>query len=236
MSEESSVGQGTSVDVNGNSGPKAYLESRDNIRLQNGSKGRWNGVVQGFKRYWHAVVQVIVWILFFGFLAGSFWAYNRFHFQVYNLILVNLISTATAIAVTCSHAYNHEVRQDAPPIWNQAERQKALWLHANFFWQTVSVVMTIMPLYCTCVAIYLSGNNKSPENVMIHSIMSLVISLGVYVISPSSRATAYRGAYALVNDALMGYELDPEKGKGLLREAMDKGTRLVLKAEDGTRL
>ncbi len=186
------------------------------------------------KRTGHIVVQAIAWFLFLVICVCSVLLILLEKIRTYNMILIDSLFLAITIAITCSHAYNHKT-DSTDPLHLQAERQKALWLHANFCWQTVGVWMTVAPLYCTCVAIYLSGNNMFHEDVLIHSVLSLVISLGVYAIAPSSRAAAYRNAYALINDALMKVELDCNEERELLEEAINEGTKIINDAEASAR-
>ena len=67
----------------------------------------------------------------------------------------------------------------------------------------------------------------SQTHILIYSILSLVISLGVYAISPLKRASAYEKAYTLVVKALSDYELDPENGKKNLSKAIKKGEKII---------
>lgn len=179
------------------------------------------------KGHWHGWVQILCWGVFCLACCFSVWLVVEFQFQIYNILLADSTLLAITIAITLSHAYNCIADPEASYLWNLAEKRRSIWLHANHCWQTVHIWMTITPLYCTCIAIYLSGNNMSQEHILIYSILSLVISLGVYAIAPLKRASAYERAYTLVVNALSEYKLDPKNGEKNLSKAIRKGEKLI---------
>lgn len=153
----------------------------------------------------HGIIQSVAWAIFLAVCAAIFWAVRGGYLKIHYAWLLGGICLAVTVAVTCSHAYNYwEGSQGGDPLREQAARQMAVWLHANYCWQILNVAMTIVPLYCTCAAIYLSGNQvaDSMNDILIYSILSLVISLGTYVIRPANRAVGYRRAYTGVSKAL----------------------------------
>lgn len=183
--------------------------------------------IESKKGHWHGGIQVVCWGVFCMACVFSAWLGIEYHYQIYNILLVDSTLLAITIAITLSHAYNCVPNPNASYLWNLAEKRRSIWLHANHCWQTVHIWMTITPLYCTCIAIYLSGNNMSQEHILIYSILSLVISLGVYAISPLKRAAAYQKAYTLVVKALSDYELDSKNGEKNLSKAIKKGEKLI---------
>lgn len=135
---------------------------------------------------------------------------------------------AVVIGITCSQAYNSvEGEAKGSFLW-QAKRKRNAWLHANFSWQAINMWMTITPLYCTCATIYLSGKKEQGEldNILIYSILSLVMSLGIYVVRPANRATGYRRAYNILNAALTRLEITPTDIQSVA-QAMVDGEKIV---------
>lgn len=172
--------------------------------------GTGNGKKYRFwHRHWHGLIQILVSIVFVAVCVIAF-----LHMKVWNLaapdmLLLIFTGAAVTVAIICSHAYNH-IPGDEDLLYEQAARLRAVWLHANFCWKTISIWMTVIPLYCTCVAIYLSGTPEGDEfdhiRILVYSVLSLVISLGVYAIRPSNRASAYRKAYRVIDKALIDYQ------------------------------
>lgn len=176
----------------------------------------------------HGIIQSIAWAVFLAVCAAIFWAVRGGYLKIHYAWLLGGICLALTVAVTCSHAYNYrEGSQGGDPLREQAARQMAVWLHANYCWQILNVAMTIVPLYCTCAAIYLSGNRvgDSMNDILIYSILSLVISLGTYVIRPANRAAGYRRAYTGVSRALTAPSC-ADAGEPIAK-ALAEGTQII---------
>lgn len=177
----------------------------------------------------HGIIQTLTWAVFAVVCAVIFLAVRRKWMKTHYAWLLGGVLLAVTVAITCSHAYNYqEGSQGGNPLCEQAAKKRATWLHANHCWQILNVSMTIIPLYCTCAAIYLSGNqvDNSMNDILIYSILSLVISLGTYVIRPANRAAGYRRAYIIVDEALTNLEYS-ESGDRSVAEALTRGTQIV---------
>lgn len=159
-------------------------------------------------KHWHGVVQTIaifVTLVLFGLLT---YVVVIDVLQIYDAILIGETLLAFSIAVICAHAYNYQPNSTSiNPLHERAIRLEATWLHANFCWQTINVWMTITPLYCTCATIYISGSSIGSKwdqvHVLVYSIISLVLSLRIYVIRPFNRGSGFRKAYLSVSTALI---------------------------------
>lgn len=151
--------------------------------------------------------------------------------KAYDALLLGGTFWAVAIAFICSHAYNYQPGREAPgSLRDTAAKLEAVWHHANFCWQIISAWMTVTPLYCTCATIYISGSSAGggwdQVHVLVYSILSLVLSLGIYVIRPSNRAAGYRKAYLCVAKALcVSPAHDP--GDEKVREAIIAGQEII---------
>ena len=67
------------------------------------------------------------------------------------------------------------------------------------------------------------GSNKRMDD---HSILSLVISLSVYVIRPSTRAASFQKAYQVLSVALV-LSFDNPDGAIILKSAIIKGEKIL---------
>lgn len=182
-------------------------------------------------KYFHGMIQFITWMIFIGICGVSVILVMKKDVQVYNILLPDSFFLTVTIAITFSHAYNYYPRPKASLLWNQASKLRATWLHASNCWQSLNIWMTIAPLYCTCIAIYLSGNHMNSGHILIHSILSLVISMGTYIIYPGERARTYLKAYSLVNEALTDYEINKSGGEKKIAKAVNEGTQITVKFE-----
>lgn len=161
----------------------------------------------GISKYyhWHGIVQALTilgTLALFGLLAH---VVSADILQIYDAILMGETLLAFSIAVICSHAYNYRPNPASTDLQEKAAKLEATWLHANFCWKTINVWMTITPLYCTCATIYISGSSVGDKwdqvHVLVYSIISLVLSLGIYVIRPFNRESGYRKAYLSITTA-----------------------------------
>ncbi len=183
----------------------------------------------------HGAIQAITaagTLVLCGFLA--FWVLSG-NLLVYDALLYGETLAAFAIAVICSHAYNYRPGSEPPDsLRDKAAQLEASWLHSNFCWEIISVWMTVTPLYCTCATIYISGSSIGSAwdqvHVLVYSMLSLVLSLSVYVIRPSNRAAGYREAYLCVVEALSKRPaLDPEDQE--IGQAIIKGQQIIAKQD-----
>lgn len=184
---------------------------------------------------WHGVIQAIIASIALLLCAGLAYLTILGKLLIYDTILLGETLLAFSIALICSHAYNYYPgTEEEGSLREKAAKLKATWLHANFSWNTISIWMTVTPLYCTCATIYISGSSISGEwdqiHVLVYSILSLVLSLGIYVLRPSNRATGYREAYLSVTIALT-YDSAFEPEAILLKQAIIKGERSIAKQD-----
>lgn len=161
------------------------------------------------RRIWHGAVKAVTVLCTLGLCWALAYFTRRKALPVYDAILLGETLLAFAVAVVCSHAYNYYPEsKDTRSLREKAAKQKSVWLHANFSWEVISVWMTVTPLYCTCATIYISGSTPTGGwsqvqlHVLVYSILSLVLSLGTYVLRPSYRAAGYRKAHLCVSEAL----------------------------------
>lgn len=147
-----------------------------------------------------AVVAFVAICIFSGFLI------SRKVIEIYDAILLDVTCLAIVVAIISSQTYSFIPNLEMPEIWNSAERLQVVWIHSNFSWLSVNVWMKLTPMYCTCIAIYLSGNKCDWNKILFYSILSLLISLSAYVVRPSNRAAGFRRAYKEIAMALAKYK------------------------------
>lgn len=188
-------------------------------------KNRW------FYTRRHGLIQSAIWIFFACSLVGLILSVKFGLFRMTDMFLILIVLFAFAVGATVSQAYNEVPDIAAPePLYIQAIKKKNIWLHSYFSWECINVAMTVIPLYCTCAAIYISGTpGENSEwdrtRVLIYSILSLVLSLSIYVIRPANRATGYRRAYKTIDEALIQYKTETERS--LLSQALTEGEGYV---------
>lgn len=187
------------------------------------------------RNHWHGVIQTITVLIALLLCAGLAYLTIKEKLPIYDAILLGETLLAFAIAVICSHAYNYYPGTEKEgTLREKAAQLKAMWLHANFSWNTLSIWMTVTPLYCTCATIYISGSSTGGEwdqtHVLVYSILSLVLSLGIYVLRPSNRATGYREAYLSVTVALTN-DSAPDPRDISLKQAIIKGEQSIAKQD-----
>lgn len=157
-------------------------------------------------RHWHGLVQTATILVTLVIIGGLVYVVFIGVLQVYDAILAGETLLTFSVAVICSHGYNYQPDPTATPLQEKAAKLQATWLHANFCWQIINAWMTITPLYCTCATIYISGSSSVGKSDQVHiltySIISLVLSLGIYVIRPFNRGSGFRKAYLSVSTAL----------------------------------
>lgn len=176
----------------------------------------------------HGLIQFAAIFVLLIIIVALFMLSIVYKLPAYDGILLGESILAFAIGIVCSHAYNYEPGWEKPgSLRDQAAKKQAIWLHANFCWQIISAWMTITPLYCTCATIYISGISSGDEwdqvHVLIYSILSLVLSLGIYVICPSNRAAGYRDAHLSVSEILA----NPKSDDDAVSRAIIKGEQII---------
>ena len=188
-------------------------------------KNRW------FYTRRHGLIQSAIWIFFACSLVGLILSVKFGLLRMTDMFLILIVLFAFAVGATVSQAYNEVPDSaDPDPLYRQAVKKKNIWLHSYFSWECINVAMTVIPLYCTCAAIYISGTpGENSEwdrtRVLIYSILSLVLSLSIYVIRPANRATGYRHAYKTIDEALIQYKTETERS--LLSQALTEGEGYV---------
>lgn len=173
--------------------------------------------------HWHGIVQLFTII---GAATASI-ALACSGLAGYDLLLFLGMIWAFAIAVICSHAYNDYPKS----LRGQALKKQATWLHANFSWRALSIWIIVTSLYCNCATIYISGQSFDPENqrhILIYSILSLVLSLGTYVLRPANRAEGFREAYVRITEALFNHS---ESDSEALAKAIIEAEQIISKQD-----
>lgn len=175
----------------------------------------------------HGLIQSAIWIFFACPLVALILSVKPDSLRMTDMFLILIVLFAFAVGVTVSQAYNEiPDSADPEPLYIQAIKKKNIWLHSYFSWECINAAMTVIPLYCTCAAIYISGTPEGNgewdrTRILIYSILSLVLSLSIYVIRPANRATGYRRAYKTIDAALIQYKT--ERDRSLLSQALTKG-------------
>lgn len=187
-----------------------------------GKKPSW------FQRHWHGIVQGITIVVFIAVCYALVQAVKEISFfEPYDALLFMLTGFAAVVAVVQSHAYNYTPNEyDETNLRERIGKLQAVWLHANLTWQTIYIWMMSVPFYCTCIAIYLSGNNGDYDHILIYSILSLVITLGCYAIQPLKRANQFRKAYAMASKAIVTYDGDDTNSK-VLADAIIEAEQMI---------
>ena len=197
------------------------MENQSQTQQEDTSKRSWSN-------HWHGVVQAIIIIATLVFVWHLACMVSTGDLQIYDAILAIETILFFSIAMVYSHAYNYRPNSAATDLQEEAAKLKATWLHANFCWKMIKIWMAITSLYCTCATIYISGTSIGSEwdqvHVLAYSIISLVLSLGVYVIRPSNQEAGYRKAYLSITMALYGSGSEEE-----LKNAIIEGEAAIAK-------
>lgn len=165
--------------------------------------------ISSILRHWRGIVQMITVSITVGLFGLMGYAVYKKALHIYDSILFGGTLLTFAVAVIRSQTYSYQPGS-APTnsLQEKAAKLQATWLHASHCWQAINVWMTIIPLYCTCATIYISGSSaigNDEENqlrILVYSIISLVLSLGIYVIRPSAQKAGFQKAYLSITVAL----------------------------------
>lgn len=181
-----------------------------------------------FHNHWHGIVQCIAVAVFIVFCFVLVYAVEKISFfEAYDALFLGLTGFAAVVAVVESHAYNYTPKEnDETNLRERIGKLQAVWLHANFTWQIIYVWMILVPLYCTCITIYLSGNNGDYNHILVYSILSLVISLGYYAVQPLNRTNQFRKAYAIASKAIATYDSEKTSSK-VLADAITEAEQMI---------
>lgn len=179
-------------------------------------------------RHWHGIVQGTAIAVFIAVCCWLVHAVKTISFfEPYDALLFVLTGFAFVVAVVQSHAYNYTPNEyDETNLRERIGKLRAIWLHSNITWQTIYIWMMSVPFYCTCIAIYLSGNNGDYDHILIYSILSLVITLGCYAIQPLKRANQFRKAYAIASAAIVTYDIEKTDSK-ILADAIIEAEQMI---------
>lgn len=155
------------------------------------------------------VVRVLVWLLFGAALYLTPALGEQLKLEVCDIILILALLFAIVLGITFSLAYNYQMDGVEDTLLKKAIRLQLTYLHASSCWNIAYIFMVFVPLYTTCSVIYLSLDApNNDKRILLYSILSLVFSLGVYVVRPQTRSTAYRNSYVLLRDATLACELE----------------------------
>lgn len=172
------------------------------------------------------LVRVFVWLMFGAALYAVPAIGLRLELEACDIILILALLLALALGVTTAQTYTYQMDGAQDKYLKRALRLQMTFLHASQCWNIASIFMVFVPLYTTCAVIYLSPQAAGNENrILVYSILSLVFSMGVYIVRPQTRSTAYHNGYVVLKDATLAYELamkstddDPPPSEGAAKE------------------
>lgn len=190
-------------------------------------------------RRWHGIVLMLTISFTLGLFGLVGYAVYKNILNVFDAFLFVGTLLTVAIAVIRSNTYNYQPGSTPTnSLQEKAAKLQATWRHANHCWQAVNLWMTIIPLYCTCATIYISGspaigNDKENQlRIFVYSIISLVLSLGIYVLRPSAHRAGFQKAYLSITTALTkthgsdGPDVEKE-----LKKAIIEGENIIAKQD-----
>lgn len=166
-----------------------------------------------------------------GFMGCKFVLYNT-SLLIFDKILFWEAIVAFVIGTICSHAYNYIPKNELNPLRDMARKKQSIWLHSNFAWKTISIWMTVTSLYCTGATVYIGGSAIkevwAQQRIIVYSIVSSVMSMGMLVLRPTNRSDGYREAYLIITEALINYDDNSQKE---IKEALIKGERIIARQD-----
>lgn len=187
-------------------------------------------------KVFRVVVRALVWLLFAAALYFAPAAMVKFGLKVCDTVLILALLFVLTLGVTFSLAYTYDMDGVNDAQLKKAIRLQQTFLHASQCWNITSIFMAFVPLYTTCAVIYLSPDAaENSMRILVYSILSLVFSMGVYIVRPQTRSTAYRNGYILLKDATLACELELKAGGGgapLSASAMQQLRESIKKAEE----
>ena len=156
------------------------------------------------------LVKWATWIVFVVFLGLSVYTVVRFEqWEVYDSILVMTAILALALGITFSQSYGLPVKKnEKDDLKKLAIKLDATNLHAHFSWRIIGAWMTITPLYCTTVVIFIGSqyeNSGQISRIIIYSMLSLITSLSMYAIKPEQRSKRFMQNHNILRKELLVY-------------------------------
>lgn len=180
------------------------------------------------------IVKTITWICAGGGIGVLIYAAYKTKLSIWDAFLIGMLFIVIAIAVTFSNSYGYNIDglQEGSLLLKAATMHASV-LHASFCWNIVYFFLTIAPLYCTCVVIYLSGfgKNDTSQRILIYSILSLVLSTSTYVINAKGFAAVYRNASNILIDAIIKVQYESEARDGVLITAIKEAEEKIRQFE-----
>jgi len=183
-----------------------------------------------------SIVKIFTWIGFgFACYFSVLLVINFSWWEVYDSIFLMTIVFALAVAITFSHSYGLNVKNIKDELKKRAIKADGTNIHSYFCWKIIAVWMTIAPLYCTTVVVFIGtqavygGQAGGQANrIVVYSILSLVISLSVYAVKPNYRAHNFIEQFKELRPVLLKY-LDVKK---LTKEEITELTEAVWKSQE----
>jgi len=156
------------------------------------------------------VIKIATWLAFAAICIGAFFLQRYVAlWQPYDSILMATVFFALSLAVTFSNSYDLEIdKEDEDWLKKHAIRIDAVNIHAHFSWKTVNVWMTLVPVYCTTTVVIISAqpwHKGQAAHIILYSIISLVISLGIYVLKPQEHANHFMKRHRILRKELLRY-------------------------------
>lgn len=186
------------------------------------------------------IVKLGLWIMVVLVSVGIIWMLDKQYLMVWDAVFVEFILLAFAVAVSFANSYGTPLDHiEKNSITYQAIKLRTVMMHANFCWSILHITLTIAPLYCTCVVIYLSGFEaiskiEIQKAILIYSILSLVLTLATSVIKAKGFSGAYRMASTILYKGIMKRqcaEKDNPEADLELAECINQAEEIIKKFE-----
>ena len=194
---------------------------------------RWGRIVS-------RIIKFFLWIAVAMASAGIIWLVIKGHLMVWDAVFAEMVVIAVAVAISFANSYGTPldyIKKDS--VLYQAIKLRTILMHANFCWSVFHIGLTISPLYCTCVVIYLSSFETLSEvsiqkAVLIYSMLSLVLTLATYVIKAKGFSGAYRMASTILYKGIMERQceaIDSQEADKKLAEYIHSAEEIIKKFE-----
>ena len=173
----------------------------------------------------HGFIQLFTWVACFA-LSYLVIVCNSF-LAIYDKAYIIFTFVAFSVAVTFSHAYNATPEAYEDKLAREADSFRSRWAHANFCWQIVDIWLTMTPVFCTGVTVYITQENTNlsmiKNRIIVYSVLSLISSFASFSFNPGRRAKGFRDAHRGVRMALSLYSLSPAENRKQLSDAIIDG-------------
>jgi hypothetical protein len=159
---------------------------------------------------WKWVIKISTWVFFvcLSIKAVSFIETIDI-WEIYDTIISIIILFALALAVTLSHSYGLDIDYNKnDKLIKLALKTDAMNIHAHFSWTIITVCMTIIPLYCSTAVVFISTkpeHNGQIGHILLYSILSIALSLSIYIIKPNERAKYFMNEFVVLRKLLLKY-------------------------------